>query len=215
MTFSIVARDASTGAVGVGTATGGPVVGALVPHGAARLGAIATQGYTNPLFGIDGLTLLEEGLDAEAVVDRLIAADEGRDRRQLIVIDGNGATAGWSGEGLTPHAGMILAQDVAVAGNLLARPEILEAMASAYRDAAALSLEKRLLASLRAGEDMGGDARGTRSASILTWDDQPYARYDMRIDLAADPIGALATLLSEVDGPDYGTFYEGLPRRPV
>ena len=215
MTFSIVARDALSGALGVGTATGGPVVGSLVPHGGAGLGAIATQGYTNPLFGFDGLALLGEGHGAKEVVDRLVAADEGRDRRQVIVIDKKGGTAGWSGDGLTPRSGMILAQDLAVAGNLLADAGALDAMVKAYQSASAAPLERRLLAALAAGQAGGGDARGTRSAAIRTWLDQPYPRYDLRIDFAQDPIGALDALLDEVDGPDYSGFYESLPRRSI
>mgnify|MGYP000906405787 CR=1 FL=1 len=94
MTFSIVARDNETGALGVATATGGPVVGSLVPHAAAGVGAIATQGYTNPLYGYDGLDLLGEGGDARAVVESLITRDAGRDKRQIIVIDAQGGTGG-------------------------------------------------------------------------------------------------------------------------
>lgn len=213
MTFSIVARDNETGAVGVATATGGPVVGSLVPHAGAGAGAIATQGYTNPLYGYDGLDLLGQGLDAGAVIERLTVRDAGRDRRQVIIIDRGGRTAGWTGPSLTPQSGMILEDGVAAAGNLLADATALTAMIETYRAALSLPLERRLLAALAAGAKAGGDARGTRSAAILTFLDQPYPRYDMRIDFAPDPIGALEALLAEVDGPDYGDFYDGLPRR--
>src|SRR5271163_956997 len=98
MTFSIVARDARTGAFGAATATGTPVVGALVPHLAADVGAIATQGLsTNPFYGIRGLRLLEAGLTAEDVRRKLIGDDEGRESRQLIIIDRSGQAASWTG----------------------------------------------------------------------------------------------------------------------
>jgi uncharacterized Ntn-hydrolase superfamily protein len=215
MTFSIIARDAGSGAFGVATATGGPVVGSLVPHAGPGVGAIATQGYTNPLYGFDGLTMLGEGRGADAVVRTLVEGDSGRDKRQLIVIDDEGRTAGWTGKALTPQSGMILEAGVAVAGNLLADTAALHAMLAAYRAAASEPLEGRLLAALLAGEAKGGDARGARSAAIRTYLDQPYPRYDMRIDWADDPIAALRELLAEVDGPDYGDFYDGLPRRTL
>lgn len=215
MTFSIVARDEETGAIGVATATGGPVVGSLVPHVAARTGAVATQGYTNPLYGGDGLALLEKGETASRAVERLIEGDGDRARRQVIVIDNRGRTGGWTGAALTPQAGMILEDGVGVAGNLLTDAGVLDAMLGAYKAARAEPLERRLLAALAAGEAGGGDARGARSAAILTYTDQPYPRYDLRIDFAPDPIVALVALLAEVDGPDYGNFYDGLPRRQV
>ncbi len=215
MTFSIVARDPVSGAFGVATATGGPVVGSLVPHARAGVGAIATQGYTNPLYGFDGMEMLGAGESAGTVVKLLVDADAGRDRRQLVVIDSQGRSAGWSGESLTPQAGMILEEGVAVAGNLLASTDVLAAMVSAYRAAETQPLERRLLAALGGGAGAGGDARGIRSAAIRTYTDQPYPRYDLRIDLDRDPIAALAALFEEVDGPGYGDFYAGLPRRPA
>ncbi|WP_339646073.1 DUF1028 domain-containing protein, partial [uncultured Pelagibacterium sp.] len=120
MTFSILAHDRTNGSFGVATATGGPAVGSLVPHARAGVGALATQGYTNPLYAFDGLAALDAGQGAEAVVYALTTADSERDRRQLIVMDRTGATAGWSGQGLTAAVGLHLQTDIAIAGNLLA-----------------------------------------------------------------------------------------------
>src|ERR1700737_4752867 len=98
MTFSIVARDRLTGAFGAAAATGTPVVGGLVLHLASDVGAIATQGLsTNPLYGVRGLRLLESNFDADETRQRLIEEDDGRDARQLVVVDGNGRTSGWTG----------------------------------------------------------------------------------------------------------------------
>lgn len=215
MTFSIVAHDPLTGAVGVATATGGPMVGSLVPHAAPGLGAIATQGYTNPLYGFDGLAGLAAGHAAADVAAMLVAVDDGRDKRQVIIIDAEGRTAGWTGPDLTPVTGMILDDGVAVAGNLLASDEVPEAMHAAYLRATDLPLERRLMAALAAGQRAGGDARGTQSAALRTYLDQPYPRYDMRIDHADDPIAALEALFLHITESGYADFADELPRRLV
>lgn len=213
MTFSIVARDPKTGAFGVATATGGPAVGSLVPHARAGLGAIATQGYTNPFYAFDGLAALESGADAQAVVTALVQADDGRNGRQLIVVDRAGNTAGWSGADLTQPASAIMENNVALAGNFLAGDGVLRAMLERFTQAPGPGLEDRLLAAMYAGEDAGGDARGTRSAALKVYTDQLYPAIDMRIDFSTTPIADLAALLGEVRAPSYANFFAGLPRR--
>ncbi|WP_404404634.1 DUF1028 domain-containing protein [Pelagibacterium halotolerans] len=213
MTYSIVARDPHSGAFGVATATGGPAVGSLVPHARAGAGALATQGYTNPFYAFDGLAALEDGEGAESIVTRLTRDDDGREGRQVIIIDRDGKTAGWSGRDLTPVVGMQLKTGVAVAGNLLANDRVLAAMMDAFDAAKGQHLEDRLLAAMRAGEDTGGDARGTRSAALKTYTDQLYPAIDMRIDSSATPIADLAALLDEVRDQSYADFFAGLPRR--
>src|SRR5690606_25449151 len=133
--------------------------GSLVPHARAGIGALATQGYTNPLYAHDGLAALEAGQGAEAVVYALTTADPERDKRQLIVLDRTGRAAGWSGERLTDAAAMHLETGLAIAGNLLASPDVVPAMAEAFLRTAG-PLELRLLAALTAGDIAGGDARG-------------------------------------------------------
>ncbi|WP_421950633.1 DUF1028 domain-containing protein [Pelagibacterium sp.] len=212
MTFSILAHDRATGAFGVATATGGPAVGSLVPHARAGVGALATQGYTNPLYAHDGLAALEAGYGAEAVVYALTTADPERDRRQVIVMDRTGATAGWSGQGLTEAVGMHLQTDLAIAGNLLGTTDVVPAMAQAFSRAGG-SLELRLLAALTAGDLAGGDARGIQSAAIKTYTDQPYPAIDVRVDFARNPLDELSALLERVRIGDYADFVAGLPRR--
>ncbi|RDE09030.1 DUF1028 domain-containing protein [Pelagibacterium lacus] len=212
MTFSILARDPATGALGVATATGGPAVGQLVPHARAGVGALATQGYTNPLYGPDGLAALETGQGSEAVVYALTTADPGREKRQLIVIDASGRTAGWSGAELTPSVGLHLEPGLAIAGNLLGGPDVVPAMAAAFL-AAGGPLELRLLAALTAAEAAGGDARGIQSAAITVVTDQPYPAIDVRVDQAAHPLAELATVLDLVRSGSYAAFLAELPRR--
>lgn len=212
MTFSILAHDRITGAFGVATATGGPAVGSLVPHARAGVGALATQGYTNPLYAHDGLAALEAGQGADAVVYALTTADPEKDRRQLIVLDRSGQAAGWSGPGLTDAVAMHLETGLAIAGNLLVDAGVVPAMAEAFLRAKG-PLELRLLAALTAGDVAGGDARGIQSAAIKTYIDQPYPAIDARVDFSLQPLDDLSTVLEKVRVGDYADFVATLPRR--
>jgi uncharacterized Ntn-hydrolase superfamily protein len=213
MTFSIVARDPETGAFGVATATGGPVVGSLVPHAAAGVGAIATQCYTNAFYAFDGLALLADPeLAASAVLPRLLARDAGRDRRQCIMVDREGRTATWTGLACRPHADALAEPGVAVAGNMLSTDAVLGAMLDAFRQAPG-ELGDRLLAALLAGEGAGGDERGIRSAALKVYTTEPYPALDLRADWSTRPLEELTAILEAVRAPDYAEFFAGIPRR--
>src|SRR5690606_27502850 len=127
MTLSIIARDPETGAFGVASATGGPAVGALVPHTRQGFGAAATQAMTNPYLAIDALNYLGS-TDAETALGKALARDGEADLRQIILVDAKGRTAGWTGAHCIGFAGHILEDGVAVAGNLLVGQKVLEAM---------------------------------------------------------------------------------------
>ncbi|GGA39547.1 DUF1028 domain-containing protein [Pelagibacterium lentulum] len=213
MTYSIIARDKISGAFGVATATGGPAVGALVPHARAGLGALATQGYTNPFYAYDGLAMLAQGKAAQAIVDSLTQADAGREKRQLIVIDTEGQCAGWTGKALSPNAGMILGDGFAIAGNLLTAENVLAAMEAGFLARPADALADRMMAAMQSGFQAGGDKRGTFSAALKVVTDQLYPAIDIRIDRSETAIGDLTHLLDEVRNGDYGDFVAGLPRR--
>lgn len=210
MTFSIVARDPFTGALGVATATGGPVVGSLVPHARAGVGAVATQSSTNPFYGFRGLDRMARGEDPEAVLAGLVAADPDRARRQCAMIDAAGRTACWTGEACNPYAATLTAPDVAVAGNMIAGPGVLEAMIAAFAPQA--PLEERLLAALEAGEAAGGDRRGTRSAALKIYTSEPYPFIDLRADWSDAPIAHLGAILGAVRDADYADFFRRVPR---
>lgn len=212
MTFSIIARDPATGAFGVATATGGPAVGSLVPHARAGIGALATQGYTNPLYAQDGLAALEAGQGADAVVYALTTADPDKDKRQLIVLDRTGHAAGWSGPRLTDSVAMHLETGLAIAGNLLAGADVIPAMAEAFLRTSG-ALELKLLAALTAGDIAGGDARGIQSAAIKVVSDQPYPLVDARVDFSLAPLDDLSTVLAKVRTGEYADFVAQLPRR--
>src|SRR5262249_40076076 len=118
-TFSIAARCPRTGMVGVAVCTAVPAVGALCPFAKPRIGAIATQSFVNPYLGIDGLKLLEQGLSAQETLERLIADDRGRDRRQLSVVDSRGRAAAFTGKDCFSWHGHIVGHGYAVAANMM------------------------------------------------------------------------------------------------
>lgn len=204
-TFSIVARDPQTGALGVAVASRVLAVGAIVPWAACDAGAIATQAWANTTYGPRGLEMLRGGLTARQTLEALLKEDERRDERQVGLVDARGGVALWTGPKCQPWAGGVTGSGFTAQGNILAGPQVVDAMASAYRTAAG-TLERRLMAALAAGEAAGGDTRGRQSAALLVvraghgyggLDD----RYiDLRVDDAPDPIPELQRLLDLREG---------------
>lgn len=194
MTWSIVARDAATGAYGVAVSTCAFAVGSRVPFGGGRIGAIATQAFVNPLYGVDGLRLLQEGRSAVEIIATLTAADEGRAHRQLHVIDRDGRIAAYTGSSCIEWCGAVDGPQVSVAGNMLAGPAVIEETLKAYIAGSALDFDERLLVALEAGEAAGGDKRGRQSAAIRIWANDPMPSFDIRVDDHADPLAELRRL---------------------
>ena len=190
-TFSLTARCPRTGRFGVAVATRVPAVGAAVPHARAGIGAIATQAWTNPYIGLDGLDLLAAGGSAAQVVAAILAWDPDREARQFAVVDAAGDAAAHTGAETHDHAGHRLGDGFVAAGNLLAGPEVLEAMVEAFAANPEHELPVRLLASLAAGQAAGGDKRGKQSAALKVVDREDYAFIDLRVDEHADPIPEL------------------------
>lgn len=213
MTFSIVARDPRTGAVGVATATAGPMVGALVPHAQSGRGAVATQAMTNPYLAIDILALLEHQ-PASAALRSALAGDAEADLRQVIVVDSGGRVDGWTGSECLPYAGHLTGTGVAVAGNMLAGPAVLEDMLQSYlRDEPDSSLAQRLLRALLAGAAAGGDSRGIGSAALRVYGNEAFPELDLRIDASDDPMTDLQRLFIEATSGAYADFFAHVPRR--
>ncbi len=212
MTFSIVARDTDTGAFGVATATGGPVVGSLVPHARAGVGAIATQSLTNPLYGSIGLDLLGGGVPAQEVLDQLTAADAGRESRQCVIIGATGPAVAWTGSKAEAASGALVADGVGVAGNMLVSTHVFEAMLEAYQASGTQPFEDRLLAALRAGAAEGGDYRGIRSAALKVYTSEPYPAVDLRADWSNEPVAQLAEILNATRSQGYADFFRQLPK---
>jgi len=194
MTWSIIARDAATERIGIIVASKFFAVGALVPHVATGVGAIASQAFINPYFGARGLELLQAGATAEAVIAELIAADAGRANRQLHVMDRHGKFAAYTGAACIAWCGQRLGAGYSVAGNMLAGPTVLEATVRGFDAHPELPFAQRLIGAMQAGEAAGGDKRGKQSAALLINDREAYPLYDLRVDDHPEPLVELARL---------------------
>jgi uncharacterized Ntn-hydrolase superfamily protein len=190
VTFSVVAHCAQTGDLGVAASTAIPAVGAINPRARARVGAIATQAWSNPYLGIDGLSLLAQGLSAAEVLERLLAVDADRERRQLCVVDAQGGVAAFTGAEVQPWRGHRIGAGYAVAGNYLISGGTIQAMAGAFETARG-PLGERLLLALEAGQAAGGDRRGRASAALLVVRDEEYPYVDLRVDEHSAPVAEL------------------------
>jgi uncharacterized Ntn-hydrolase superfamily protein len=187
-TYSIAACDLDASQWGVAVQSKFLSVGSVVPWAEPGVGAIATQAYANPRYGRDGLALLRDGLNAEDAVERLVAADDGRDERQLGIVDRHGGSASWTGPGCHDWAGHRTGPSYAAQGNILVGPETVDALAETFLATAHLSLERRLIECLAAAQLAGGDRRGQQSASLLVvQQDGGYAQLsDIVVDLRVD-----------------------------
>jgi len=198
-TYSLVACDLDQGEWGVAVQSKFLAVGSVVPWADPEAGAVATQSYANPRYGPDGLALLRQGLAASEVVQRLTDADEGRDERQLGVVDTAGRGATFTGSGCQDWAGGRTGPGYAAQGNILVSGETVDALAETF-EATDGSLAERLLASLAAAQAAGGDRRGQQSASLLVVRrDGGYAGLsdvvlDLRVDDHETPIAELRRL---------------------
>src|SRR5262245_465677 len=166
-TYSIVACDLDAGRWGVAVQSKFLAVGSVVPWAEPHVGAVATQAYANPRYGPDGLALLREGLSAEEVVARLTAADDGRDHRQLGVVDATGGSGTFTGSECMDWAGGHAGAGYAAQGNILVSAETVDALATAFEGSRGEPLAERLIACLAAAQAAGGDRRGQQSAALL------------------------------------------------
>jgi uncharacterized Ntn-hydrolase superfamily protein len=212
MTWSIIARDKNTGHFGIAVATRFFAVGALVPHLKSRVGAIATQALVNVFYGTDGLRLLEQGAGAKDVVAAVVAADSGRDHRQVHVIDAHGGMAAHTGKSCIDWCGHLAGDHFSVAGNMLAGARVIADTAAAYTKNAALSFPRRLIAAMRAGEAAGGDKRGKQSAALTICGEEEWADLNLRVDDHVDPLAELERL-ERVSRERFVQFMRMLPRR--
>lgn len=198
-TFSIVARDPATGELGVGVQSHWFSVGSDVSWAEAGVGAVATQSFIDPGYGPRGLALMKSGKSPAEALEELLAADESRDVRQVAFIDAQGRVAVHTGAKCIPYAGEHPGTNYSTQGNLLASPEVWEAMGRAF-EAAEGDLGDRILAALQAGQDAGGDARGRQSAALLVVrgvsEDEPWKNrvVDLRVEDHATPIAELVRL---------------------
>ena len=193
MTWSIVARD-SGGAFGVAVASRFFAVGALCPHIRSGVGAACTQALVNPHYGPNGLNLLAKGTSPADAIARLTAEDEGRDHRQLHMVDSKGRVAAFTGSACIDWCGHLQGEGFSVAGNMLAGAAVLEKTAAEFRKAKDLPFGERLIVALAAGEAAGGDKRGKQAAALLVYTTEDYPFLDIRADDHAEPIAELQRL---------------------
>ena len=199
-TYSIVARDPVTGEMGVAVQSHWFSVGSVVSWAEAGVGAVATQSLVNVSFGPRGLEMLKSEMTAQEALDNLIAGDEGRDYRQLAIVDAKGNVAAYTGKKCIPDAGHIAGDNFSVQANLMINDKIWSAMNKAFRESKGLLAEK-MIEALEAAQNAGGDIRGQQSASILivrgestgkVWEDRLI---DLRVEDHSDPVNELKRLL--------------------
>jgi len=199
-TFSIVARDPKTGELGIAVQSKFLAVGAVVPWAKAGVGAIATQAAANLDYGELGLKLLKKGYSPQAVLDALLALDDGREDRQVGIVAANGNSVTYTGKNCFPWAGGIAGQDFACQGKIMVSEATVDALKETFLKTEG-PLAKRLVAALDTAQDAGGDRRGRQSAALLVVKEKgSYGGYndryiDLRVDDHPEPIKELMRLL--------------------
>jgi len=202
MTFSIVARSADGESWGVAVASKFLAVGSAVPAAVAGVGAIATQAMANVAYKGQALAHLDDGATASVALQRLLEDDEGRDHRQVGIVDVDGSAATYTGQACLAWAGGVTGDGYSIQGNILTGSEVVDAMEAAWLASdPGEPLARRLLAALSAGDAAGGDSRGRQSAALLVVQEEAgYAglddiAVDLRVDDHGTPIEELARLL--------------------
>ena len=190
MTFSIVGRCARTGRLGIGIATSSPAVMSRCVH-VSRDGAVAFQSVPDPRLGALGLRLVGDGWWPHKVVGELVANDRWPDKRQIGVLNTDGNAAAFTGKLNVAWAGHRVGDNHVALGNVLAGPEVVEAISEEFMAGRKLELEERLLRAIEAGRDAGGQEEGQTSAGLLTYGRETYSYCDLRVDVSEEPVREL------------------------
>ena len=199
-TYSIVARDPDTGELGVAVQSHWFSVGSIVTWAEAGVGAIATQSFVDPSYGKNGLDLMGTGKSAPDALKELLAKDEGRDVRQVAMIDAQGRVDAWTGKNDIQAAGHIVGKNFSVQANLMLNDKVWPAMARAFENTRG-HLADRMLAALDAAQAVGGDIRGKQSAALIVVTGKPTGQawkdrtFDLRVDDSPEPLQELRRLV--------------------
>ena len=199
-TYSIVARDPATGELGVAVQSHWFSVGSIVAWAEAGVGAVATQSFVDPSYGKNGLELMRGGKSAPDALKELLAKDEGREVRQVAMIDAQGRVDAWTGKNDIQAAGHIVGKDFSVQANLMLNDKVWPAMAHAFESTQG-DLAERMLAALDAAQAAGGDIRGRQSAAIIVVTGKPTGQawkdriFDLRVDDSPQPLIELRRLV--------------------
>lgn len=212
MTWSIVAHDPGTGAFAVAVTTCSFAVGASCPHVRAGVGAVSTQSFTNRYLGPAVLDGMARGLSPAAAIEGALAGDDGRHLRQVHAVDRFGRSAAFTGQNCVEWAGEQTAQNLSVAGNMLAGPEVLHDTFAAFTVNGNRPLPERLALALEAGEAAGGDRRGRQSAAMRLVTTEDFPDLDLRVDDHPEPLAELTRLLG-IWRRDRAPFLDRQPRK--
>lgn len=199
-TFSIVARDPTTGELGVAVQSHWFSVGPIVAWAEAGVGAIATQSFVDPSYGKLGLDLMRAGKSAPDALKSLTAGDEGREVRQVAMIDAQGRVDAWTGKNDIQAAGHIIGKNYSVQANLMLNDKVWPAMSTAFQNSTG-DLAERMLAALEAAQAAGGDIRGKQSAALIVVTGKPTGQawkdrlFDLRVDDSPEPLTELRRLV--------------------
>lgn len=201
-TFSIVARDKVTGEMAVGVQSHWFSVGTIVSWGQSGVGVVATQSFVNPAYGPDGLKLMSEGKGADAALGELVAADKGRDFRQVAFLDAKGTVSAFTGDKCLESAQHIVGDNYSVQANMMLNDDVVPAMAKTFEENSNLPLADRVMLVLHAAQKAGGDIRGKQSAVLIVVNgekvDSPWLdkKVNLRVDDHAEPLEELQRLLN-------------------
>ena len=196
MTWSIIAHDTESGALGIAVASRFFAVGAIVPWIRSGVGAVASQAMANPRLGPAILDRLATGDAVDAALDAAWGDDDGSAVRQVHVLDKDGRRAAHTGNNCIDWCGDMGGQDISVAGNMLVGKGVLQACLDEYNNQAALPFAERLLASLLAGDAAGGDKRGRQAAALKIYTAEDYPDWDIRVDDHPDALNELARIFA-------------------
>ena len=200
-TYSIVARDPNTGELGVAVQSHWFSVGPIVAWAEAGVGAVATQSFVDPSYGKLGLELMRSGKSAPDALKSLLAGDEGREVRQVAMIDSQGRVDAWTGKNDIAAAGHLVRQNFSVQANLMLSDKVWPAMAQAFENTKG-DLADRMLAALDAAQAVGGDIRGKQSAALVVVTGKPTGQawkdrtFDLRVDDSPEPLKELRRLVT-------------------
>ncbi|CAB4647431.1 unannotated protein [freshwater metagenome] len=191
MTISIAARCERTGAFGVAISSSSPAVGSRCPNVRAGVGAVSSQNVTDPSLGPALLDALQSGLGAHDALAQVSKAATHPEFRQLTVVDNSGESAVYSGAKSLGINAEVTTKNVAAAGNMLANPDVIQAMVDAFITTSNNELADRLIHALEAGVKAGGEAGPVHSAAVVVATEVSWPTTNLRIDWDEDPISKL------------------------
>jgi len=200
-TFSIVARDTATGEMAVSVQSHWFSVGTIVSWGKSGVGVVATQSFVNPAYGPNGLKLMLEGRSAEEALQVLVAADRGREYRQVAFLDVSGNVSAYTGEKCISSAFHVIGENYAVQANMMLNDDVIPAMSRAFVENSNLPLAERVLEAMHAAQAAGGDIRGKQSAALIVVgpdpEEEPWMdkKIDLRVEDHQEPLRELDRLL--------------------